>query len=377
MRAAGRLLLAAGVAAAGVPAALAGPAAAAAPAGATVRPAVIQAAWFWQRQADLLVAQGAPAPPAEEPSGVPAGDLAVAVSDPSTGAPSKETYLAFDVGKAIGGTVASFTFTIPLDPAATQLTSGTVPLQACLPTRAWQPGSAQTWKDKPDDDCTAKVAGRFDATKQAYTFAVPAYAASWVRDVNLGVAIRPVDGQATPFQLVFAPPAKVTATMTYLPAAPAPTAAGGTPSGTGGGAGSAGGSLPGGAPPAAGTGASLPPVPLPGPAPAGGAVGPAVAGPAPQVAGTAGEQPVVAPSSGGQPVAARTPLPDPGAPPALFWVAAAAGLAVLIATSLVLGDPAPRAPVAERPLDRALRAHSRAFAPDVTSPSTVPPGAPG
>src|SRR2546423_7581642 len=159
----------------------------------TVSPRVIQSNWFWHKQAD-----GATGTDLQdkipEPSGVRPGDLAVAYTPGGANgdatAPSKETYLAFDVsGISPDAVLTSFTFTMPLDGAA-QLTTTPPSLTACLPTRGWANGQGDPYSQKPVDDCTSTIAakGQYDATTAAYTFAVPAIAQQRISDINYGVA---------------------------------------------------------------------------------------------------------------------------------------------------------------------------------------------
>ena len=83
----------------------------------STKPGVLQAAWFWEtayEQAAPPVAAG-PAP-ANEPSGVPDGDLAVAHTS-NDASSSKMAALAFDIGTLTPGSIVnSFTFSVTVRP---------------------------------------------------------------------------------------------------------------------------------------------------------------------------------------------------------------------------------------------------------------------
>lgn len=357
MRVLARMLVGCGLTALAVPTVLVGSAAAAS--SQTVKPAVLQSNWFWhQATTDQLA--GTPAQGAvPEPSGVPAGDLGLAITDPSSGAVSKEPYLAFDLtGATSGATISDFSFTLPLDAAATQLNSGTIPLKACLPTRLWtnNPEGGSDWSQKPGDDCTTSVKGTYDSTKQAYTFKVPTYGQAWLGDVNTGVAILP-DEYTQPFQLAFSGAKAVIATMTYTPSTPLarldnnpqPAAAAPAPA----------------AVPAVG---SMPASPVTMPDVATGAA-PAPAAQAPVVAGAlpATYQPVA------RAIAGAATAPTPG-----FWIAGVVLALMLVATSLVLGDAewAFTTGVRASRLDRLLRSRGTARNPVTLSLTHVPDSPP-
>lgn len=309
-------------------------------------PGVLQQAWFWQtayEQANPPVAAG-PAP-ATEPSGVPEGDLAVAYTGDSTGASSKMSVLAFDLtGVAAGSTVDAFTFSVTLDTStgAANVNSSAAPVVACLPTRLWAPADGGDYTDEPPVDCSSKAKPTVNGN--TYTFTIQPIAQDWLDDQNVGVALvnDPANTQ-TPFQAVFTGGRTVKATMSYTPAVAATGGTGAT-GGTSAPAGTTTGlDQPAAQPPAA-------PAPLPGMPPG---VAPAAVPPGPQQAPQVAPRPTrLAPAAS---VTPSSTLPD-----APFWLAAA-GLALLVlAASLVLGDPAvPVATASRSRLDRVLRDRDR------------------
>jgi len=321
-------------------------------AAATLDPAVDQANWFWRDQVGGTIDPvGVPYPGQLPDRSVPKGDLAVAVDPRQAGEPkqdpNKETYLSwalFDV--PLKSSVTAFTVTLPLDQEARGNVFAEPPkLIACHPKQSWSGGDgAEPFAGKPKDDCESAAAGTFDEKKQTYTFDLTSLAQVWVDgEANNGVAIRHALDYAKPFQVIFLPPEKVKAKMTYTPAAVAPPL---TPGGSG----------------------SVPPV-VPGDTSAdtgGSGVVPGIdpgslegndvpTGKDPSLSGpvTAGEQTT--------PVAARPPfVPDTG-PTAAFWLAVAVGLVLLALTSLSLGDAAVPAAAGRAPggLSRALAKRRR------------------
>jgi hypothetical protein len=307
----------------------------------TSKVGMLQQAWFWQNayeQANPPVAQSVPA---SEPSGVPDGDLAVAYTGNSDKSSSKLALLSFDVSNlTTGSSVSTFTFSLVVDGAPTATSFGTVgaPVVACLPTRGWPAELGGDYTNAPSVDCSRKVAA--DVNGSTYTFKVPAIAQTWVDDQNLGVAIvADPDSAAAPFQVVFSGAKDVKADVTYTPAVSGAGSSSGSTAGGGtvavpAGSGDAG----------AGSGAGIP-VPLP---PTGAGVAPA---PAPVVAPSPAAQPRLAPVAAAQTASVM--------PTKAFWATALALAAILLAASLVLGDPAPAAATATGSrLDRVLRART-------------------
>jgi hypothetical protein len=348
--------------------ALLGPAAVASQAGLVrTKPAVLQAAWFWQtayQQANPPI--GEAPPPVTEPSGVPAGDLAVAATS-NDGSSSKSTALAFTIGKAAktGSTISTFTFSLKLDdsPSAANVNAAEAPVVACLATRGWSPVDGGDYSDAPVANCDLKVKPTIkDGT---FTFEVPAIAQAWVGDANFGVALVNDPDNTQPFQAVFSGPKTVDAVMAFLPPALAipvddgttgtATGAGGPTTTGGGGSSDAGGNI---APPPS------TPVDLP---PAAQADSPPDTGQAPQVAdGSA--------AAAGAAVAQAKAAPSrPGAP---FWIGAVALALLIVTASVVLGDPAVPVPAAntsrlgrvlrERELERQTLEQQNDLAPTLT-----------
>jgi hypothetical protein len=315
--------------------------------GTTAAPDLLQQAWFWQNayeQANPPVAQQ---PPANEPTGVPDGDLAVAFTGSASGGSSKMTALSWNISALTPGTVINdFTFTLTLDasnPSATNFDTTNASVVACQPTRLWPAEMQGDYTDQPTVDCANKV--KPTVTGNNYTFKIPTIAQSWIDDQNIGVAIVNDPGNSSvPFQLVFTGGKTIKATMDYTPeTAPAP-GIGGSTSGTTTGPISTGGSTP------AGTGGSTsapPPVAVP-------------TGPTTGTAQPPATTPQVAPASnlgGAAPAAAIKPAS--AAPTAAFWLAGIGLALLLLVTSLVLGDPSSAPTTAERSrLDRVLRDRS-------------------
>ncbi|MDQ1713588.1 MAG: hypothetical protein QOE45_3038 [Frankiaceae bacterium] len=319
----------------------------------TANPQVDQANWFWAEQVGGTI-PGSPGVP--YPTGVPdqtvpkdSNDLAVAGNpaqqnkDPK--GVDKEAYLSFGLATVpVGSTVTSFTFTVPLDPAAhSAYDPNAVPvLVACAPKGGWGQGAlgqnGDQFDGKPADDCANAPEGKFDAAKLTYTFDVTDLAAKWAGgDFNFGVAIRNAEDYTTPFNLVLGPVEKITAAIDFT--APAPVVVPTTP--------------------------PVPPVDNGGVTPptTGGYTGgiitpPVVDVPVPQ---PQPQQPPVTPVTAPRPavqIAAR-PLTQETSPSAGFWLAMLAGVVLLGVVSLVLGDPEVAVAASrDRGLDRALRRRS-------------------
>jgi hypothetical protein len=309
----------------------------------STKPGVLQAAWFWEtayEQSNPPVAAG-PAP-ANEPSGVPDGDLAVAHTS-NDASSSKMAALAFDIGTLTPGSIVnSFTFSVTVDsnPQAVNTGAAAAPIVACLPTRLWPAALGGDYTDEPAVDCTNKVAPKVNGS--TYTFDITSIAQDWVNDQNFGVALvnDPANTQ-TPFQVAFTGAKTVKATMSVTPGTPVTStttppisSSGGTTSGSGGTTMSTGASFttPGNVPPDTSVTTS------------GGQAQ------APQVAtGTTTPQLKAVAK-----VSAASSAPSRG-----FWMGAAAFALLLLLLSLVLGDqPQPAAAGAGSRLDRVLRGAS-------------------
>lgn len=333
-----------------IAAALALPFTATPTAAATLDPVVDQSNWFWREQVGGTIDPiGVPYPGQLPEHTVPKGDLAVAVdprqsSDPKQD-PDKETYLSwalFDV--PLQSSVSSFQVTLPLDQEAKGNVFAEPPeLIACRPKQAWSGGDgAEQFAGKPKDDCADAAPGKFDEKKKTYTFDLTSLAQEWVNgEANNGVAIRHALDYAKPFQVIFLPADKATATMTYTPAVSSTPPL--TPGGTG--------SVPPAAPPLdAGAGTGDTGV-VPGMDP-GSLAGDDVP--------TTGQDPSLTPPvtapGATTPVAARPLVTDTKPTPA-FWLAVVVGVVLLGLASLSLGDAAvpPAATRAPGGLSRALQ----------------------
>lgn len=329
--------------------------AAAPAASADVTPIKVETAgWFWSQQVSGEAAPGVtyPGTVPQSASGVPAGDLAVAYAGKTENRPDgtkesipdKETYLAWDVYVVPeGSTVNSFTFSMVVDPEGKNLElppanpqvapprGGVPPIVACAALSGFGAGEGDSFASKPKDDCTDQVYGVYDATKQTYTFDATVYAQDWVdgKD-NFGLAIRPLDDEDDPFQVVFKGAATVVTTLDFTPPEeevveedeePLPVDTGIAE------------------PPVTDNGTGFVPAPQPEPQ----------APPAPK--------PTVAPTrrAPATNVAARPVSVDAGIG-AEFWLAMLAGVLVLGIVSLILGDPlVPAIAGREDALTRALR----------------------
>ena len=345
--------------------ALLGPAAVASAAGVTsVKPDVLQAAWFWLTAYEQANPPVGEAPPSvTEPSGVPDGDLAVATTN-SDGSSSKLSVLAFDLGKAAkaGSTITTFTFSVTLDnaPGAANVNASSAPVVACLVTRGWAPAQGGDYSDAPATDCATKVKPTIKG--DTFTFEVPAIAQEWVGAANLGVALVNDPDNTQPFQAVFTGPKTVKAEMAFLPPAatvPADDTTTGTTTGAAAGnTGSTGSTTGGGAavaPPSA-------PVDVPPAAPTTGSA--PDDGQAPQVAGNT-------PTTAAAPVAQIKRAPS--SPNLAFWIGAIALALLVVTASVVLGDTAVPVPTATTSrLGRVLRERELAGASDLSQQDLAP-----
>jgi uncharacterized membrane protein YgcG len=322
-----------------------------------VKPGVLQAAWFWQTVAEQNpppVAVGPP--PATEPSGVPAHDLAVAhTSNDATS--SKMTVLAFKLGVLKPGTtIDNFTVSVTLDKSssAANVNSAAAPIVACLPTRLWAAADGGDYSDEPPVDCSSKVAPSVKG--DTYSFTISSIAQAWIDDQNVGVAlVNDPDNTQTPFQAVFSGAKTVKATMNYTPPAPTtPTGSGtGSTGSTGSGTGSTGST--GGTGSTGSTGSSSVPPPS-------GPVSLPPTGPTTGTAGGSAQPPVVA-GSGSTPTTSTTVAlrkPAPSSPNTAFWIGAVAIALLVVAAGAVLADstvPVPNATTSR--LGRVLRERER------------------
>jgi hypothetical protein len=324
--------------------------------GTTTHPA--RSAWFSTSIADQA---GSPVtPPVSQPTGVPKGDDPVSYTGGQSGASSAETLLQFALPRtADASKVTAFAVSLTLDtsPTAPQAGAQGAPIVACLPTRDWPAGEAQSSNQQPTVDCSHPIRGVWKGN--TVTFALARLAQSWVDDVNLGVAlVNDPKNNTQPFQAVFRGGKQIAATLSFTPATKTPASS--TP------------------PPTqhpqhpSGGGAAPPPVPPPGgQASVGGSSStiPSVSTPLTGSTTThsndqsSGQAPVVANSNGDttQPAAAQAAAHSSSLPARGFWVAAGLLLIVLLGAALALDDRHAASP--ERTggsrLDRLLRDPAR------------------
>jgi hypothetical protein len=307
----------------------------------SAQPTVLQTAWFWKNAYATVNPPVGEAPPsASEPSGVPAGDLAVAHTSPDASS-SKMSVVGFDLGAAAaaGTTINEFTVALTLDSDPQAANAGTPTIVACLPTRLWAAADGGDYTDEPPVDCGQRAKPKVDGS--TYTFDITAIAQNWVDDQNIGVAfVNDPDNTQTPYQAVFSGAKTIKASMTYT--APLPT------TDTSGGGGNSGSSSGGVVPPTTSGTTSSPGSP---PAPV---VDPPALADASSVVSDLGQTPqVAAPQQDVVPVAHVAPASS--APNRGFWIAAAAFALLILLASLVLGDDVTSPTATTSRLDRVLR----------------------
>ena len=274
---------------------------------------IASSAWFWKHVAS---AAGTPADPlsAQEPSQVPAGDLAVAAD--VQGQPTKETFLAFDLSDVPAQAELAFvSLRMPLDTAATQMGQTQQSLRVCVPTAGWPSGAGNDWSRKPAENCGIQTKTSYDATTSTYTFDLGALADALLAPDATGIAIGPAPATAAaaaPYQLVFKPATAVTLAIAWTLPAAASTPAGSSSQPTNAG--------------------PVTPVPVP-------AVGEPSVVTAPV---TPSQQPVVAgaakPVQVARAATAAFPVPSPDALPGGFLLALVAGALVIAALAALLHE---------------------------------------
>jgi hypothetical protein len=317
----------------------------------TATPHAVKTNWYWFLQTPTVEGETLPVGAPAEASLVPAGDLGVGYLVDQLSSTDKVAAVDFDLGEIPqGSTYSSFRVTVPYDPAAQQVTTGTPDISACELLDAFQdaPGPSDLAK-APPLSLPSCVKGTFKSTIGAaggYEFDLTAMANDWSGGApQHGILIRPTPSLTTPqqpFSISLQGKNGITTKAEYTP--PQPTT-----------------------PPVA-PGPVLPPAPqLPG------VVLPPVTGvgqvPAPTVP---------------QPEPQVNPLPKPqtaplaaayheGAlvPSGAWWLGLLGLLGLLVLTAAVLGDPL--APVAIDPRRRrfagVVRAQTRAAA---SSPARRP-----
>lgn len=304
--------------------------------------------WYWAE--DSLSANGTtlPVAPPAQSSGVPDGDLGVGYVADQAGSADKAAAVNFDLSAIpAGSTFSSFKVTVPYDPAAHQVASGTPDISACENIASFSdaPGPSPM-TDLPPISLPSCVKGVFDTkagTAGGYTFDLTAMANDWSGGAPTnGILIEPTQLLATPqqpFSLSFLAKKGITTSAEYT----LPPQQVQQPAGTGT------------------TPVVAPPAPLPAVQP----VVPPVSVPQPSVA------PAPAPqvSQATAPVAQATPYrPGTLVPTTPWWLAAIALFALLGLTAVVLGDPL--APAATDP-------RRRRFAEAVRARTPIPASATG
>jgi hypothetical protein len=184
---------------------------------------VDRSAWTWRHPVP------APGLPVEEPSQVPAGDLAVASDGDPGGRPAKATYLRLDLTPLpAAAEVSALSLSLPVDTAAQSVVPDGVRLVACRLLADFTPGEGTDPATAPKEDCAGAPEGRYDAAAGTWSFALATTAQQWALDrgSNHGVVVRPAPDYAlpdgVPFQIVFEGAAQVRAALSFTVPAPAP-----------------------------------------------------------------------------------------------------------------------------------------------------------
>lgn len=286
--------------------------------------AIASAGWYSQLQ-------GAGGTPTSDDPSVPPDGLAVAGPADTSGAPPKDVALSLDLAAVPPGAhIDRFVVTLLLHERAQQgfADASPPPLVACSAIGSVRGASgAQPFTDRPTVDCTtAAAAGRYDSTLHSWTFDVTAIAQRWLGGGRPTLAItNDPSNTVVPYQVVFAGTPSMRAAVAYTRPATVTTRALAA--------------APDAAPPTAPAPGDLDLPPLPAPVEVPRAL---------VVAEPAGSSPVVAGQLRRAPatrslraVSEASSRSSTRLPPAGFYAAGAALAALLVVTSLVLGD-APR-----------------------------------
>jgi hypothetical protein len=325
----------------------------------TAQPAVTRTNWWWSLTSPNVQGNTLPVGAPAAASTVPDGDLGVGYVADQAAPADKAAAVALDLSSIpLGSTFSSLRLSVPYDPNARQLASGTPDISACELLSGFQDGpGAADLADLPPYSLPSCVKGTYQPTVGAaggYVFDLTAMGNDWSGGApSEGVLLLPTQGLATPqepFSLAFLGKNGVKAEATYAPAAPqAPVDQGPV--------------LPPAPEPAAPPVADLtapPPPPV--------AVLPADQGgvpvPAPQVAPTAPAAPALA--VGYEPGSLR--------PGTTWWLGLLGLLSLLGATGLVLGDPMAPATVDSRRRRFAEVVRGGAHTPGTSG--AIPTGAP-
>ncbi|MCU1589139.1 MAG: hypothetical protein JWP11_395, partial [Frankiales bacterium] len=289
----------------------------------SVNPVVSYSNWYWSGKdgAASTVTGGTPvgngpfAAP-DQASGVPDGDLGVAYTNDV----DKVAALNFGLQSIPdGASVTKFSFVMPLDATASNLSAAEAKITACPAIAPFDPAIGPTALSKaPAQAANICVDGKYDATAKTYTFDIASAADDWAAGAPTnGVVIRPKLGESTQFNYAFQGINAIKVIAEYSSAA-TPVVAPPAPA----------------APVDAGTGFAAPPSSFDsGSAPLSPVSAPVTA-PQPQVMPQAA--PVVA-----APAAAVTlrPVADSLRPNGAFWLLLVGIAALLLLAAAVLGDP--------------------------------------
>lgn len=150
----------------------------------------VRAGWAWQAQRNAAPNLGAV-------SGIPAGDLAVAWF----GQPDKLALLG--IGGAGTPSFAGATLVLAMDPDGPNLETEAAQIRACVIVLPWEPAAPMAWDAKPATVCDDSAPGRYDASADAFTFALGPLADALASAAVHGISIEPVDAPDGPFQVVF------------------------------------------------------------------------------------------------------------------------------------------------------------------------------
>ena len=305
-------------------------------------PPAVKANWYWALAQPSVDGNTLPVTPPADASTVPAGDLGVGYVNDQQGTADKVAAVAFDLGEIpVGSTFSSFRVTVPYDPAAHQVTSGTPDISACELLDGFPDGAGPTPLSAAPPaslpSCTKGVFSATAGTAGGYVFDLTAIANDWSGGAPAeGILLRPTPGLATaqqPFSISLKGKNGITTAAEYTPAPPVV--------------------------------ATEQPVPLPGPVVA----PPPVPGyvPPPVLPGTVVPPPSVAPAPQVNPVpvapvAASAPYHQ-GAlvPSGPWWLGFLALLGLLGLAAVVLGDPMVPVPLdaRRRRFADVVRSHAR------------------
>jgi hypothetical protein len=154
----------------------------AAPGDVTVKPPVVKTNWYWAEKSPTVGGMPTTTLPDQvnDGSNIPAGDLGVALVSSDVSPADKVAAVDFDLTTIpLSSTFSSFTITVPMDAAATQVMGSQPDIAACenIDTFADGPGAEDLAK-APPHSAPSCVKGTFSAAK-GYTFNLTAMANDW------------------------------------------------------------------------------------------------------------------------------------------------------------------------------------------------------